>query len=144
MLDGPSTGAVDWKIVTGAGGPALGDFTSWTGVGPPGKFTNATGGVLNFNTSGNQFASIRLNITPQANEPKNESFMIELSDPSTHTVLGSAERSHRQLRQSGGGRNNGNQQHPVAEHEHWPSLDLGNEREQRREGGGACERQSRA
>ncbi len=49
VMDGPSTGTVDWKIVSGPGGPALSDFTSWTGIGPTGTFTNKTSGTLNFN-----------------------------------------------------------------------------------------------
>jgi FG-GAP-like repeat len=88
--DGPSSGTVDWEIVSGPGGPALSDFTSWAGVGTPGAFTNATQGTLDLNVNGNQVAAIRLNFTPTAAEPSNESFMIELLDPSAHTVLGSA------------------------------------------------------
>ena len=89
--DGPSTGTVEWKIVTSANGPALSDFTSWAGVGPAGPFTSATSGTLNFSAEqGAEYAYIDLNFTPTASEPSNETFAIELLDPGTQTVLGSA------------------------------------------------------
>ena len=89
--DGPSTGTVDWKIVTNANGPALSDFTSWAGVGPAGPLTSATSGTLNFSAEqGAEYAYIDLNFTPTASEPSNETFAIELLNPGTQTVLGSA------------------------------------------------------
>jgi hypothetical protein len=88
--DGPLAGSVEWKIVSGPDGPALSDFTSWTGVGPAGTLTNATSGTLNFSAAGTEFEDIELNFTPTSTEPSNETFSIELLDPSSQTVLGSA------------------------------------------------------
>ena len=90
--DGPSAGAVDWKIVSGSTGPALSDFTSWTGVGPAGTFKSATSGRLHFSAEGNQYAYTDLRFTPQSDEPRNETFTIDLYDPSAPTVLGSPRR----------------------------------------------------
>ncbi|MBV9908320.1 MAG: VCBS repeat-containing protein, partial [Hyphomicrobiales bacterium] len=83
------TGAtVDWKIVSGSNGPALSDFSSWTGLGSPTFTPGKTSGTLSFTDEDVQ-SYIQLEFAPKANEPSNETFTIELYDPSSPTVLGS-------------------------------------------------------
>ncbi len=84
--DSSIAGSVDWKIVSGAAGPALSDFFDVMG----GTLTSPTSGALNFGPDGNQAIVIDLHFTPTANEPRNESFTIELLDPSASAVLGAA------------------------------------------------------
>ena len=84
--DSSLSGSVDWKIISGAGGPALSDFFDVAG----GTLTSPTSGVLNFGPDGNQASSIVFHFTPTADEPRNESFSVELLDPSASAVLGAA------------------------------------------------------
>ncbi|MCB8883771.1 Hint domain-containing protein [Acidisoma cellulosilytica] len=74
----PKTGTVEWKILTGADGPLLKDFT-----GP-------TSGTLTFSsnaTSADEAFSIELSADAAA--PRDEVFTVELLDPSTGNVIGS-------------------------------------------------------
>ncbi|WP_284945038.1 Hint domain-containing protein [Acidisoma cladoniae] len=74
----PDTGTVDWKIVTGTGAPLVRDFTG------------ATSGTLSFSsgtTRSDEAFSIQLSADAAA--PRDESFTVELFDPSTGNVIGS-------------------------------------------------------
>jgi hypothetical protein len=84
--DSSLSGSVDWKIISGAGGPALSDFFDVSG----GMLTSPTSGVLSFGAAGNQASPIVFHFTPTADEPRNESFAVELLDPSASAVLGAA------------------------------------------------------
>jgi hypothetical protein len=84
--DSSLSGSVDWKILSGAGGPALSDFFDVAG----GTSTSPTSGVLNFGPDGDQASSIVLHFTPTADEPHSESFAVELLDPSASAALGAA------------------------------------------------------
>jgi hypothetical protein len=84
--DSSLSGSVDWKILSGAGGPALSDFFVVSG----GTLTSPTSGVLSFGAAGDQASPIVLHVTPTADEPHSESFAVELLDPSASAVLGAA------------------------------------------------------
>jgi hypothetical protein len=71
-----STNSVAWRVVTGANGPNLSDFTS------------ATSGTLNASV-GSGFDTITLSIKGDSTTSSNEQFDIQLYDPSTGTVIGS-------------------------------------------------------
>ena len=75
---GPATGTVDWKIVSGANGPL------------PTDFTGATSGTLTFSaTTVSSDESFSIEVAADAAAPRDESFTVELLDPSTGNVLGS-------------------------------------------------------
>ena len=67
-------------------GPALSDFTDVTG----GTLTSPTSGALNFSDPDSPYASIEFHFTPTANEPRYETFTIELFDPSASGALNTA------------------------------------------------------
>jgi collagen type I/II/III/V/XI/XXIV/XXVII alpha len=74
----PGTGTVDWKIVTGTGAPLAQDFTG------------ATSGSLTFGSeAARSDETFSIQLSADAAAPRDESFTVELFDPSTGNVIGS-------------------------------------------------------